>query len=458
VGGDRPRRGAHRGGVGGPARAGPGPAGCTQTDQTVTCTYGYTGAEQSFTVPAGVTTVTVSATGAAGGADSNNDHPGGRGARVTGALTGLSSADTLYVEVGQHPDTAGTPFGYTPPSAFNGGGAPGYGNVAGGGGGASDVRTVSDAAAGSLASRLIVAGGGGGHSETYAGSSVPPADADADAAPATANGPSGQGGFAGTQTSGGAGGQGGTGEYVPAGSGTAGSLGQGGAGAAGHPSAGGGGGGLYGGGGGGGGGGGVAGGGGGGSSLVPSGGAMTLTSDPAAVTITYSAAPPDTTAPTSTATLAPGTAPNGLPPVTITGTAAFATTSGAPVGTVTATCFLSRGLVVSLNAQDSGSGVASLTYAATGAQPIPSTTATDLPVRVPITAAGTTKLTYAATDHAANTETTHSQTVWVAPNRAPLTCSNPTPGFTPPVHGSVTVTGTASISGYSRPFTQKIKY
>jgi len=263
------------------------PANCTQSGPTITCTFGYTGAEQTFTVPSGITSVNVTAIGAAGGADLGG-HPGGEGAQVTGTLTGLSGGQTLYVEVGQHPDTATTPEGATP-TAFNGGGAPGFGEVAGGGGGASDVRTISRADAGSLASRLIVAGGGGGHSETYS-TNVTPANAGQNALPATATGDTGQGGFAGTQTAGGAGGQEAPGGPTDQASGQAGSLGQGGNGGIGTPSAGGGGGGYYGGGGGGGGSDiedGVAGGGGGGSSLVPAGGSQTVTSAAASVTISY---------------------------------------------------------------------------------------------------------------------------------------------------------------------------
>jgi Glycine rich protein/HYR domain len=269
------------------------PANCSLSGPTVTCTFGYTGGEQTFTVPSGTTSVQVTAIGAAGGGDYANADPGGEGAQVTGTLTGLSGGQTLYVEVGQAPDTATTAEG-TRPAAFNGGGAPGYGGAAGGGGGASDVRTISSADAGSLASRLIVAGGGGGHAETIEAAPEPPANAGQNAPPATATGSTGQGGFAGTQTAGGAGGQGAPDE--PGASGTAGSLGQGGNGAAGSPSSGGGGGGYYGGGGGGAGGSagpppmpGIAGGGGGGSSLVPAGGSLSLTTSPASVTISYTA-------------------------------------------------------------------------------------------------------------------------------------------------------------------------
>ena len=274
------------------------PANCIQSGATVTCSYGYTGGEQTFTVPAGgITSVQVVATGAAGSANSGGER-GGEGALVTGTLDGLNSGQVLYVEVGQTLDTASLPE-EAKQTAFNGGGA-GFGVFSGAGGGASDVRTISSAAAGSLASRLIVAGGGGGHSESY-DISVPPANAGGNAQPATAQGISGQGGFAGTQTGGGAGGQAGPGDFaakcLPGSPGTAGSLGQGGNGSAGTPSSAGGGGGLYGGGGGGSSGfddsaGGTcgsaaAGGGGGGSSLVPAGGSQTLTTSPASVTISY---------------------------------------------------------------------------------------------------------------------------------------------------------------------------
>lgn len=173
---------------------------CVTSGATTVCSYGYTGGEQRFTVPAGVSSVRVVAVGAAGGADYGGN-PGGQGAQVTGTLGGLSGGQVLYVEVGQQPDTASTSEGDTP-TAFNGGGAPGFGNASGGGGGASDVRAVSSTAAGSLASRLIVAGGGGGHSASDE-ATVPAANAGEDAQPAAATAAGGQGGFAGTQTAGG---------------------------------------------------------------------------------------------------------------------------------------------------------------------------------------------------------------------------------------------------------------
>jgi hypothetical protein len=116
----------------------------------VTETFASTGSEQSFTVPAGVTSVRVHAIGEAGGAGmegefSSSAPAGGDGAAVSGELP-VTPGEVLYVEV------AGR--------GFNGGGGASWGG--GAGGGASDVRTVSAGAEGTLESRLLVAGGGGG--------------------------------------------------------------------------------------------------------------------------------------------------------------------------------------------------------------------------------------------------------------------------------------------------------
>jgi hypothetical protein len=197
--------------------------------RAATTEFKYTGAEQTFTVPAGVTSIGVTAIGAPGGDTSGL---GGRGAIVTGALT-VAPGQTLFVEVGA---TAGEAPG------FNGGG--GYN-----GGDATDVRTVSRQAAGTLQSRLIVAAGGG------SGGDVGALGRDADDEYAGSTCAAGSA----TQAAGGKGGGGGDG-----------TLGKGGEGYAG------GGGGLYGGGGGGYDGCGLSSGGGGGSSLVPPGGTKGL--------------------------------------------------------------------------------------------------------------------------------------------------------------------------------------
>src|SRR6476660_4235478 len=89
--------------------------------------FTFTGTEQEFKVPAGVTSVNVVAVGAKGlNFSSTLD---GLGARVQGSIA-VTPAHTLYVEVGGE--------GKKEVAAFNGGG-----KGAGGGGGASDVREVS---------------------------------------------------------------------------------------------------------------------------------------------------------------------------------------------------------------------------------------------------------------------------------------------------------------------------
>jgi hypothetical protein len=174
-------------------------------------------------------------------------------------------------------------------------------------------------------------------------------------------------------------------------------------------------------------------------------------------------APADATAPTSTAAAAP--VAQGQPPITVTATATFKTATGATVGTLgPVRCWNARGVRVTLDATDNtgGSGVDRLTYSASGAQPISSTTigATALPATVTITAPGVTRLTYSATDKAGNQEPTRSETVLVGPsNRPPFACALPTPGsFAIPAHGSVTVTGTATIGGRTFPFSTTIRY
>src|ERR1700729_2317241 len=59
------------------------PAGCSQSGTTVTCTYSARG-ETAFVVPGGVSTLTATAVGAQGGADSFSGVAGGLGAVATG--------------------------------------------------------------------------------------------------------------------------------------------------------------------------------------------------------------------------------------------------------------------------------------------------------------------------------------------------------------------------------------
>ena len=216
-------------------------------------TFSYTGAIQTFTVPSGVTTLTVTLSGGGGGSGNNQNTNGGSGALVSGTIT-VTPGQVLTVIVGQGGmSNRGSATGGS--ASFGGGGAGGSytpGGVAGSGagGGRSAIQNNSGV-------DLVSAGGGGGGGGGNTGS----------------NGGLVGGGFnGGTQSSGGAGsgttykGSSGTG---PASSiitiqGGAGFTNNGGIGSA--STGGGGGGGYYGGG-----GGGIGDSGGGGSSLCPSG-------------------------------------------------------------------------------------------------------------------------------------------------------------------------------------------
>ncbi|MGW3045516.1 Ig-like domain-containing protein [Kitasatospora sp. NPDC001159] len=303
---------------------------CTVSGPTTTCTFAFTGAEQTFTVPGGVSSVQVSAIGAAGAPNDTGDGgtPGGMGAQVSGTLSGLSAGQTLYVEVGGTPTNSGGCIGATRcTGGFNGGGS--SHQTGGGGGGASDVRTLPRSTPFTTTdSRLIVAaGGGGGGSFAFCDPGGTPGG---NAGEAGGNGTCGTattGGGPGTQTMGGAGGTPG---------GNPGSLGTGGSGTDSVIASvgGGGGGGLYGGG-----NGGTrngtaaAGGGGGGSSMVPPGGTgPTVTSAAASITISYL-----TPRPTVTTTLTGSPTPSLFGhPVTLTDTVCPNSTA-IPTGTVTFT-------------------------------------------------------------------------------------------------------------------------
>ncbi len=119
-------------------------------------TFNYTGSMQTFTVPPGVTSVTINAFGAQGGGSEAcappNQEDGGLGGNATGTLA-VTPGQVLNIFVGQKP--AMVP-GIGQPGGYNGGGA--SGQWAGAGGGASDVRVGGTA----LGDRVIVAGGGGG--------------------------------------------------------------------------------------------------------------------------------------------------------------------------------------------------------------------------------------------------------------------------------------------------------
>jgi hypothetical protein len=119
-------------------------------------TFNYTGQEQTFVVPAGVTQITANVYGGAGA--------GGRGGYVVATIR-VKPGQRLRIFVGGN-GTAGQGTYRGGAGGFNGGGAgacsyvSGGGSCGGGGGGASDIRRGGS----DLPNRVIVAGGGGGHS------------------------------------------------------------------------------------------------------------------------------------------------------------------------------------------------------------------------------------------------------------------------------------------------------
>ncbi len=210
--------------------------------------FSCTGAAQTWTVPAGVTSATFDLFGAKGGGGTGSgvqQASGGLGGETTATIA-VTPGETIQINVGCAGGSSAT--GHLNGGFGGGGGAcTGGCNTApvGAGGGASDVRQGGTA----LANRVLVAGGGGGASGVFEEAGGP------GGAPTGTNGADGNviesGGSGGTQSTGGAGG---TGNPTPATDGQAGTLGVGGDGGAVLPACsvgGGGGGGYYGGGGGG---------------------------------------------------------------------------------------------------------------------------------------------------------------------------------------------------------------
>ena len=87
---------------------------------TTTVTFAYTGSQQSFTVPAGVTSLSVTATGAAGGVG-GGEVTGGAGA-VASDVVSVTPGTVYTVEVG---GTGGAAGASTNNGGFNGGGSGG---------------------------------------------------------------------------------------------------------------------------------------------------------------------------------------------------------------------------------------------------------------------------------------------------------------------------------------------
>src|SRR5262245_59838845 len=100
------------------------PPGCEQSNNTITCTYAFTGGAQTWTVPDGVTSATFDVYGAQGGPD--GIWPtlyGGRGGEVKATLA-VTAGDNVEILVGGPGAFIGGPGGFSL-GGFNGGGAGG---------------------------------------------------------------------------------------------------------------------------------------------------------------------------------------------------------------------------------------------------------------------------------------------------------------------------------------------
>jgi Glycine rich protein len=170
--------------------------------------FAFGGYAQNFTVPNGVSSLTIVAAGAQGGySGGGGGLGGGLGGSVT-ATVGVKPGAVLTIYVG---GMGGNYQGTIQGGGFNGGGPGGCGcgagsfGPAGSGGGASDVRLGK----GMLSDRIVVAGGGGGSGyEAIAGG------AGGGLTGGDGTGTSGYGGGGATQTAGGTGGA--IGLYGPA--------------------------------------------------------------------------------------------------------------------------------------------------------------------------------------------------------------------------------------------------
>jgi hypothetical protein len=139
----------------------------TDAQGRTTYTFNYTGSEEIWNIPSGVTKIKVELWGASGGDDANS-YAGGKGAYVTGEMSTIGISQ-LRIRVGGK----GKPGSTYPNGGYNGGGnsrtTGTVGSSGHGGGGATDIRINGSA----LSNRIIVAGGGGGagagNTSTYKG-------------------------------------------------------------------------------------------------------------------------------------------------------------------------------------------------------------------------------------------------------------------------------------------------
>lgn len=128
------------------------PALYTPAGEAVSQTYSYTGLDQTFQVPANVTSMSITMKGAGGQtyASGNNGSIGGQGGLVSGTLA-VTPGETLTLIVGGYVDI-GTG------RSYGGGGVPGSGRFSGRNGGIGGGRSAIRRGT----TELATAGGGGG--------------------------------------------------------------------------------------------------------------------------------------------------------------------------------------------------------------------------------------------------------------------------------------------------------
>jgi hypothetical protein len=125
-----------------------------------TVTFNYTGAVQTWTVPTGVTSITVDAYGAQGG--SYASFTGGLGGRVQTTLT-VTPGSVLRIVVGGQPTTNATVYGYGGDGGGNNANTSTVGKAGGGLSGIFSNVGITQAAS------FVIAGGGGGSSVSFSG-------------------------------------------------------------------------------------------------------------------------------------------------------------------------------------------------------------------------------------------------------------------------------------------------
>ena len=128
-----------------------------------TATFSYTGSQQTWTVPSGVTSITVEGYGAAGGAGESSGSTksnGGLGGYLKTTIS-VTPGDTLYINIGGVGESGANIGNAVSAGGFNGGGDSANSHSTdrngGGGGGATDIRTSTN-----LSDRIFVVGAGGG--------------------------------------------------------------------------------------------------------------------------------------------------------------------------------------------------------------------------------------------------------------------------------------------------------